>query len=140
MQRCPACNARLGATSLCGRCGADPGRIMRCEQLAATWLSVSLQTLHAGKMDLAAAAIQRSLSLQQTPAARLVKAFLIRQYYRALYDNLDLQRYQQAQIIVKRLRELQGENEALQRFADMADYLSALHSQNANPSGDTVPN
>ena len=125
MQRCPACNARLSAGSLCPRCGADLSRIQRCERLAEQWLSVSLQTLQAGKADVAVAAIERSLSFKQTQAAKLVKGFLIQHQYQALYESLGQQHWQEAGHILARLRRLQGDNEVLRRFTELIAYLSA---------------
>jgi len=94
-----------------------------------------LQTLRAGKMDIATAAIRRSLSFRQTPAGKLVKAFLIEQLYGVLYENVRLQHWQQANATLSCLRALQAHSETLQRFSDMLDYFSAQHNQNADPDG-----
>lgn len=126
MQRCPACNARLSAGEICPRCGADLGRVFRCERLAEQWLSVALQSLRAGRADVAVSALLRSLSLKQTPAANLVKSFLIEHQYRALYENLAQRHWQKAADIVSGLRKLQGQNEALRRFDQLIGHLSAL--------------
>lgn len=131
MQRCPACNARLSAAPLCPRCGVDLGRILRSAHLAEAWLSVALQTLHADRADVATAAIQRALSYRQTPAARLIKAFLIQHQYRALYEQLHQQHWQEAHDIVARLRTLQGDNEALRRFDEMIAYAPASAAKTA---------
>jgi len=124
MQRCPACDARLKELWQCSRCGADLSRIIRCERLAEAWLSVSLQALQASRADVAVSAIVRSLSFKQTPAAKLVKWFLIRHQYNALYECLGKQHWQAASSIVSRLRILQGDNEALKRFDELIGYLS----------------
>lgn len=126
MQRCPACNARLNGSARCPRCAADLSGTIRCERLAEQWLSVSLQSLHANRADVAVSAIVRSLSFQQTSAANLVKGFLIQQQYWALYDSLGRQCWPEAGDILSRLRRLQGDNEALQRFDEMVGYFSGL--------------
>lgn len=133
MQRCPACDARLKDLSQCSRCGADLSRIMRCERLAEAWLSVSLQALQANRADVAVPAICRSLSFRQMPAAKLLKGFLIQHQYRALYESLGLQSWQDAGDIVDRLRILQGDNETLQRFDELLGYLSAQANNGASP-------
>lgn len=124
MQRCPACNARLSAGLVCPRCGADLSRIFRCERLAEQWLSVGLQSLQAGRADVAVSALLRSLSLKQTPGAKLIKSFLIEHQYRALYENLEQRHWQKAADIVSGLLKLQGENEALRRFDELIGHLS----------------
>ena len=125
MQRCPACNARLSAGTNCPRCGADLSQVIRSERLAEQWLSVSLQSLSVGRPDLAVAAIRRSLSFKQMPEAKLVKGFLIKLQYKALYDKVGQQYWPEARNTLDRLRILQGENETLLRFDEMIGYLSA---------------
>lgn len=124
MQRCPCCNARLSAEPLCPRCGADLSRTLRCEQLAETWLSVSLQTLQAGRADIAIAAVKRSLSFKQTQAARLFRDFLVQHQYRSLYEHLAQKHWPDARQTVARLHVLQGANESLSRFLALIEYLS----------------
>ncbi|WP_190303278.1 MULTISPECIES: hypothetical protein [Methylomonas] len=124
MQRCPACNARLGSAPVCPRCGAELSRILRSERLGEQWLSVTLQSLGAGRVALAAPAVMRSLSFKQTPAGHLLKGFLIKTLYRMLYDSLGSQHWQEAAKLLGLLRCLQGENPALTRFAEMIGHLS----------------
>lgn len=126
MQRCPACNARLGAATLCPRCGADLSRVILSDRLAEQWLSVALQSLHAGRADVAVPAICRSLSFKRVPAAKLVKGFLIQHQYQALYQSLGQRSWREADDTVNRLRILQGENETLRRFDELIQYLSVL--------------
>lgn len=125
MQRCPACNARLTTATICPRCAADLSPILRSERLAEQWLSVSLQSLHAGRADVAVLAIGRSLSFKQTPVTKLVKGFLIQHQYQAFYQSVGQQCWHEAGVIVERLRLLQGQNEALQRFDELLGYLSS---------------
>lgn len=125
MRRCPACNARLGEAPQCPRCGSDLSRMIRCEDLARKWLSVALQTLQAGRADIAANAVRRSLSFKQTPEASLVKGFLIRHQYDTLYRNVRRQHWQAARDALACLVLLQGENEALRRFYELIEYASA---------------
>lgn len=123
MQRCPCCNARLTAASLCPRCGAELDRAMRCESLANLWLSVSLQTLDADQADIAVAAVRRSLSFKQTQAARLFRNFLAQHQYQALYRCLAQSQWQEARQTLARLRVLQGDSEALRRFLELIEHL-----------------
>jgi hypothetical protein len=123
MQRCPACNARLSSGTICPRCAAELSQVIRSERLAGAWLSVSLQTLHAGRADVAVSAICRSLSFKQMPEAKLVKSFLTQHQYRALYESLGKQYLQEAKSILARLRALQGESETLCRFDELITYL-----------------
>jgi len=123
MQRCPVCGARLSVDVSCSRCGVDLKRVLRCERLAEQWLTVSLQSLRAGRSDVAVQSILRSLSFKQTPTAKLVKGFLIQQQYQALYESVGHQCWQEAGEIVRRLERLQGKNEVLLRFDEMIGYL-----------------
>jgi hypothetical protein len=125
MQRCPCCNARLRAEPVCSRCGADLSGALRCEELAKLWLSVSLQTLHAGQPDVAVAAIERSLSFKQTHAARLFRDFLVQHQYRTLYEHLAQKQWQDARRTVARLTVLLGDNESLNRFLAFIEHSSA---------------
>lgn len=128
MQRCPCCNARLGADPRCPRCGADLGRILRCEQLADSWLGLSLQALNTHQADLAVAALERSLSYKQSQAALGLRHFLVRHQYRALYEHLAQKQWQDAGQTIVRLRVLQGNNEALNRFVEMIEHLQLRDS------------
>jgi hypothetical protein len=124
MQRCPACNARLGADTLCPRCGAELKQIFRSERLAEQWLGVALQTTRAGRTAVAVPALLRSLSFKQTPAAKLVKGFMVQRLYRTLYDNVAERRWPEARDILGHLRMLEGQNESLRRFDEMIGHLS----------------
>ena len=124
MQRCPCCNARLAAEPLCPRCGADLGSLLRCEQQAKLWLSVAMQTLNAGRADIAVAAIQRSLSFKQTQAAYLLRDFLVQHQYQALYAFLGQKQWQSARQALANLRVLRGDSEALARFLALIEYMS----------------
>lgn len=126
MQRCSVCDARLNESELCPRCGTDLSRIVRCERLAELWLAVALQALQLGRADVAVAALARSLSFRRTPEAGLVRDYLLRQRYRALYDSLGRQQWAEAANILSGLRKLQGGNEALRRFEEMIEYCSVL--------------
>ncbi|OAI16790.1 hypothetical protein A1355_09665 [Methylomonas koyamae] len=134
MQRCPACNARLGADTLCPRCGAELKHIFRSERLAEQWLGVAMQSLAAGRSAIAVPALLRSLSFKQTPQAKLLHGFLIRQLYRALYDQLGQQRWLAARETLSQLRTLQGGNDALDRFAEMIDQLAGAVDTPPPPS------
>lgn len=125
MKRCPCCNARLKDSPLCARCGADLSRALRCEQLAKQWLALSLQTLEAGQASIAVHAVKRSLSYRQTPEARAFRGFIIKHQYTSLYDCLARQDLQSARRTVSNLSVLQGDNEALVRFQELIDHLSA---------------
>lgn len=125
MKRCPCCNARLSDAPLCPRCGADLSRVLRCEQLAKQWLGLSIQTLEAGHATIAAHAVKRSLSYRQTPEARAFRGFIIRHQYTTLYDCLARQDLQNARQTIVGLSVSQGENEALRRFQELIDHLSA---------------
>ena len=125
MQRCPACTARLSASPVCQRCGADLSRALYCEKLAKLWLTLALKMLNAQQADIAIAAVERSLSFQQTPAARLFRDFLVQHQYQALYECLAQQQLQSAQQTLDRLRTLQGNNETLRRFQGLLAHLSA---------------
>lgn len=133
MKRCPCCNARLSSAPLCPRCGADLSRVLRCEQLAKQWLALSLQTLEAGHATIAAHAINRSLSYRQTPEARIFREFLIRHQYSALYDSLARQDWPSARQAISNLHVLQGDNEALSRFQEFIDHLSARSTNHSEP-------
>lgn len=133
MKRCPCCNARLSSTPLCPRCGADLSRVLRCEQLANQWLALSLQTLEAGHATIAAHAVNRSLSYRQTPEAGIFREFLIRHQYRALYDSLARQDWPSARQAISNLHVLQGDNEALSRFQELIDHLSARSTNHSEP-------
>lgn len=124
MQRCPCCNARLRAESVCPRCSADLSRVLQCEQLAQAWLTVALQSLAAGQASISIAAVKRSLSFKQTQAARLFHDFLIHHQYQALYQNIERKQWPQAQQTLARLRALMGDNESLQRFFALIEYLA----------------
>ncbi|WP_225616287.1 hypothetical protein [Methylomonas albis] len=124
MQRCPACNARLGATTLCPRCGAELKQIVRSQRLAEQWLGVAMQSLAAGRPAIAVPALLRSLSFKQTPAAKLIKGFMVQRLYRTLYDNVAEQRWPEARDILGHLRMLEGPNESLRRFDEMIGHLS----------------
>ncbi|MBS4049701.1 MAG: hypothetical protein KGZ69_00660 [Methylomonas sp.] len=130
MQRCPLCSARLSEAPVCPRCGTELHRVLRSGRLAKAWLSVSLQTLHAGRADVAVLAIRRSLSFKQTPEAKLLKGFLIRRQYRALYQSLGQQNWREARGILDGLRALQGDSETLLRFAELVGYLSFQSNEN----------
>ncbi|OAI10905.1 hypothetical protein [Methylomonas methanica] len=132
MQRCPACNARLGAATLCPRCGADLKQIVRSERVAEQWLSVSLQSTGAGRMDVAVPAVLRSLSFKQIPAAKLLRGFLVQRLYRMLYDTVAEQRWPEARDILGHLRMLEGQNETLRRFDEMIGQLSVTSSANSS--------
>ncbi|OAH97826.1 hypothetical protein A1353_22425 [Methylomonas methanica] len=132
MQRCPACNARLGKATLCPRCGADLKQIVRSERAAEQWLSVSLQSTGAGRMDVAVPAVLRSLSFKQTPAAKLLRGFLVQRLYRTLYDTVAEQRWPEARDILGHLRMLEGQNETLRRFDEMIGQLSVTSSANSS--------
>lgn len=82
-----------------------------------------MQSLAAGRPAIAVPALLRSLSFKQTPPAKLLHGFLIRQLYRALYDQLGQQRWPAARETLSQLRTLQGGNDALDRFAEMIDQL-----------------
>ncbi|MBS3952871.1 MAG: hypothetical protein KGZ88_07985 [Methylomicrobium sp.] len=124
MQRCPCCNARLSGDSRCSRCGADLGRVVSCEQLAGEWLSNAWRMMCAKKPDIAAQAINRSLSFKQTQAAQVFRQFLVHHQYRALYEGLAQQNWQNARQTLAVLRALHGNNETLSRFQDLIDFLS----------------
>jgi len=132
MQRCPACNARLGALTLCPRCGAELKQIIRSQRLAEQWLSVSLQSAGYGLMDVAVPAVLRSLSFRQTPAAKLVKGFLVQRLYRTLYQDVAERRWPEARDVLGHLRMLEGRNETLHRFYDMIDHLSVKSDVNSS--------
>ncbi len=133
MRRCPCCNARLNDAPLCPRCGADLGRVLSCEQLAKQWLALSLQTLKAGQTAVAVHAVKRSLSYRQMPEARIFREFLIRHQYTSLYDSLARQDWQSACRTVSNLHILQGDNEALSRFQEFIDHLSARSTNHSEP-------
>ncbi len=130
MQRCPVCNARLSAAPQCPRCSADLSRIVHSERMAKQWLSVALQTLQAGRADIASHAVLRSLSFKQTPQARLIKDFLIRHQYQALYRTVERQYWQAARDALATLVLLQGQNEATRRFYELIEYASAADELN----------
>ncbi|WP_020484097.1 hypothetical protein [Methylomonas sp. MK1] len=132
IQRCPACNARLGAATLCPRCGAELKQIVRSERVAQQWLSVSLQSAEAGRLDLAVPAVLRSLSFKQTLAAKLLRGFLVQRLYRTLYDTVAQQRWPEAHDILGHLRMLEGQNETLRRFDDMIGQLSVKSAANSS--------
>lgn len=132
MQRCPACNARLGAATLCPRCGAELKQIVRSERAAEQWLSVSLQSAGAGWMDVAVPAVLRSLSFRQIPAAKLLRGFLVQRLYRMLYDTVAEQRWPEAHDILGHLRMLEGQNETLRRFDEMIGQLSVKSAENSS--------
>lgn len=134
MQRCPCCNARLSAASLCPRCGAELDRAMRCESLAKLWLSVSLQMLDADQADIAVAAVQRSLSFKQTQEARVFRDFLVQHQYQALYRHLEHNQWQEARQTLTRLRVLQGESEALRRFLELIEHLELASQVSTIPT------
>lgn len=134
IQRCPACNARLGTATACPRCGVELRQILGCESLAEQWLSVAMQSLAAGRPAIAVPALLRSLSFKQTPPAKLLHGFLIRQLYRALYDQLGQQRWPVARETLSQLRTLQGGNDALDRFAEMIDQLAGAVGTPPPPS------
>jgi hypothetical protein len=125
MQRCPCCNARLSGDSRCSRCGADLSRVSSCERLAAEWLSTAWRMMGADKPDIAVQAINRSLSFKQTQAAQVFRQFLAHHQYRALYECLAQQHWQNARQTLAVLRALHGDNETLSRFQDLIDFLSA---------------
>ena len=133
MKRCPCCNARLKDAPSCSRCGADLSRILRCEQLAKQWLGLSLQTLESGHATIAAHAVKRSLSYRQTPEAGIFREFLIRHQYSALYDSLARQDWPSARQTISNLHVLQGDNEALSRFQEFIDHLSARSTNHSEP-------
>lgn len=124
MQRCPCCHARLKSEPICPRCGAELSRVLCCEQLAQVWLSLALQTLSAGQAEIAVAAVKRSLSYQQTQAARLFQDFLIHQQYHVLYGKIQQKQWSDARQAVACLRSLQGDNESLQRFLGLIKHLA----------------
>lgn len=124
MQRCPACTARLNTSPLCPRCGADFSRVQQCEKLAKLWLTLALQMLDAQQTDLAIAAVERSFSFKQTPAARLFRGFIVQHQYQALYACLVKQHWQAAQKTLNRLQRLQGDHETLRRFQALLEYIS----------------
>jgi uncharacterized protein (DUF111 family) len=132
IQRCPACNARLGAATLCPRCGAELKQIVRSERAAEQWLSVSLQSAGAGWMDVAVPAVLRSLSFKQIPAAKLLRGFLVQRLYRMLYDTVAEQRWPEAHDILGHLRMLEGQNETLRRFDEMIGQLSVKSAANSS--------
>ncbi|AEF99374.1 hypothetical protein [Methylomonas methanica] len=140
MQRCPCCNARLKSDPQCPRCGADLAGALHCEQLAQTWMSVALQTLNAGQADIAVAALQRSLSFKQTPAARLFRDFLIQQQYRLLYDSIGQKQWPAARQAIARLQRLMGDNEALQRFVALVGHLAADCDDPPSSNHEPLPN
>ncbi|MDD2739867.1 MAG: hypothetical protein PHR94_13130 [Methylomonas lenta] len=124
MQRCPCCHARLKSEPICPRCGAELSRVLCCEQLAQVWLSLALQTLSAGQAEIAVAAVKRSLSYQQTQAARLFRDFLIHQQYQVLYGKIEQKQWSDARQTVACLQSLQGDNESLQRFLGLIEHLA----------------
>ncbi|WGS84209.1 hypothetical protein [Methylomonas sp. UP202] len=134
IQRCPACNARLGTASACPRCGVELRQILGCESLAEQWLSVAMQSLAAGRPAIAVPALLRSLSFKQTPPAKLLHGFLIRQLYRALYEQLGQQRWPEARATLCLLHDLQGGNDALSRFGEMIDQLAGAVDTPPPPS------
>ena len=136
MQRCSCCNARLNGASLCPRCGADFGRALHCEHMANRWLSVCLQTLAEDHQDLAVAAVRRSLSFKHTPAARMMRDFLIHHQYQSLFDQISRKHWQEAQQSLIRLQRLGGESDALHRFSAMIEHLSSESSHTPRMSTD----
>ncbi len=125
MQRCPACTARLSASPLCPRCGADLSRALQCATLSKLWLTLALQMLNTQQADIAIAAVDRSLSFKQTPEARLFRDFLVQDQYQALYENLAQQHWPAVRQTLGRLHSLQGDNETLRRFQGLLEHLSA---------------
>lgn len=103
---------------------------MKCERLAEQWLSVSLQSLQAGRADVAVLAVARSLSFKQTLPAKLFKGFLIQHQYRAFYQSVGQHCWSEAGNVINRLRMLQGDNEALRRFDELLGYLSSQSNKN----------
>jgi len=129
MQRCPVCNARLSGATLCPRCGADLSRIQTTEHLAKQWLGVALHSLRCRRTDVAVSAVLRAASFKQSPAARLLKGFLVQQLYRTLYDDLAKQHWQDAHNTLNHLRRLHGQNETLARFDEMIVQLSSARDR-----------
>ncbi|OQW72702.1 MAG: hypothetical protein BVN35_13650 [Proteobacteria bacterium ST_bin11] len=132
MQRCPACNARLGAATLCPRCGAELKQIILSERVAEQWLSVSLQSTGGGRMNVAVPAVLRSLSFKQTPAAKLLRGFLVQRLYRTLYVTVAEQCWPEALDTLGYLRMLEGQNETLRRFDEMIGHLSVESAVNSS--------
>lgn len=128
MQRCPACTARLNASALCPRCGADLSRALQCEKLSKLWLTLALQMLDAKLPDIAIAAVDRSLSFKQTPGARLFRDFLVQHQYQALYECLAQQHWPAARQTLVNLHKLLGDNETLRRFQGLLEHLLAANS------------
>jgi hypothetical protein len=98
---------------------------VQCEQLSKLWLTLALQILNAQQVDIAIAAVDRSLSFKQTPEARLFRDFLVQHQYQSLYECLAQQDWQAARQTLGRLHSLQGDNEALRRFQALIKHLSA---------------
>ena len=134
MQRCPACTARLNASPLCPRCGADYSRTVQCKELSKLWLTLALQMLNAKQTDIAIAAVDRSLSFKQTTEARVFRDFLVHHQYQALYECLARQDWQMAHQTLGRLQSLQGDTETLQRFQGLLKHLSAKSLYNVDSS------
>lgn len=130
MGRCPCCNARLSAEPVCPRCKADLGPVLRSEQMAGLWLSLSLQALQAGRPEIAVRAVNRSLSFKQTRQARVFREFLIRHQYNALYDHLAKLQWQNARQALSCLHVLQGDIETLSRFKELIDHAVNMLGEN----------
>jgi hypothetical protein len=101
---------------------------MRCESLGKLWLTLSIQMLNADQPDIAIAAVERSLSFKQTPAARLFRDFLVQHQYQALYERLAQKHWQAARQTLARLHYLRGDIETLRRFQELTEHLSAPNS------------
>ncbi|MDT8407505.1 MAG: hypothetical protein RQ715_09685 [Methylococcales bacterium] len=125
MQRCPCCHARLNDAPQCRRCGADLSAARQTEQQARLWLALSVQALRRDAPELAARAVNRALSYRKTRPARLWQAFLERQFYDALYQNIQQQRWPKARVFLTSLQRLNGTDQgALRRFQELIDSVT----------------
>ncbi|MFA7243653.1 MAG: hypothetical protein WC091_26395 [Sulfuricellaceae bacterium] len=76
MERCPACRARLGDTSLCPRCGCDFTLAVRAENQARSLACQAVQAWCAGEHDRAAHHADASLALKRSRLAGTLAAML----------------------------------------------------------------
>lgn len=73
MERCPACRGRLGAESVCPRCGCDLSLVLRAREEARRLIVSALRCLAAGRRVLARVQVKEAVLLRNDPLTRAIR-------------------------------------------------------------------
>jgi hypothetical protein len=124
MERCSCCNARLSGQLTCPRCQANLSDVISSEQRAQQLLETAIQLWFSQEPKLAVLTLTKAISYKKTPAAIVLRDFILRQSCAKIITLLAQFKYQEAQQLLTLLRALHPTHTLLSQLQGFIHYLN----------------